>query len=61
MALLLNIARAYSAQKEYATSRKACTAALAVKPDSAKALYWRAKGLLSPASSGAFETDEAVR
>lgn len=59
--LLLNIARAYFAQKDYVTSGKACTAALAVDPSNAKAFYWRGKGLMSPASAGAFETDEAIR
>ncbi|CAN0081418.1 unnamed protein product, partial [Laminaria digitata] len=61
VALLLNIARAYSAQSDYATSRKACTAALTANPASAKAFFWRGKGLVSPASAGAFETEEAIR
>ena len=62
MALLLNIARAYSAaQSDYATSVKACGAALATNPSCAKALYLRGKALVTPASAGAFETEEALR
>lgn len=61
VALLLNIARAYAVQNDYLTSRKACSAALTVDPSSAKALYWRGKGLVSPASAGAYEMDEAIR
>lgn len=61
VALLLNIARAYSAQGDYATSVKACGAALATNPSCAKALYLRGKALVTPASAGAFETEEAIR
>lgn len=43
------------------TSRRACTTALTVEPANAKALFWRAKGLVSPASSGALELEEAIR
>ncbi|CAM9521107.1 unnamed protein product, partial [Sphacelaria rigidula] len=32
-----------------------------VEPANAKALFWRAKGLVSPASSGALELEEAIR
>lgn len=61
VALLLNIARGYSAQGDYATSVKACGAALAANPSCAKALYLRGKALVTPASAGAFETEEAIR
>lgn len=61
VSLLLNIARAYSAQGDYATSAKACSASLSVNPSSAKALYLRGKALTTPASAGAFETEEAIR
>ncbi|CAM9672019.1 unnamed protein product, partial [Hapterophycus canaliculatus] len=61
VALLLNIARAYSARSDYATSTKACSAALAVNPSSAKGLYLRGKALIAPASAGAFEVEEAMR
>eukprot|EP00903_Cladosiphon_okamuranus_P009864 g9371.t3 len=61
VALLLNIARVYSAQSDYATSAKACGAALATNPSCAKALYLRGKALVTPASAGAFETEEAIR
>lgn len=61
MTLLLNIARAYFEKKDFATSRKACSSALALNPSSPKALYWRAKALVTPASAGAFETEEAIR
>lgn len=61
VALLLNIARAYSTQNDYTTSARACTAALTLNPCSAKALYLRGKALVAPASAGAFETDAAIR
>lgn len=61
MALLLNIARAYSTQSDYATSVKACGAALSTDPSCTKALYLRGKALVAPASAGAFETEEAIR
>ncbi|CAM9821464.1 unnamed protein product, partial [Ectocarpus sp. 8 AP-2014] len=61
VALLLNIARAYSAQNDYTTSARACSAALTLNPCSAKALYLRGKALVAPASAGAFETDAAIR
>ncbi|CAM9126481.1 unnamed protein product [Ectocarpus sp. 12 AP-2014] len=61
VALLLNIARAYSAQNDHTTSARACSAALTLNPCSAKALYLRGKALVSPASAGAFETDAAIR
>eukprot|EP00904_Undaria_pinnatifida_P008087 jgi/Undpi1/4408/HiC_scaffold_17.g07763.m1 len=61
VALLLNIARACSARNDHTSSRKACSAALTINPKSAKALFWRGKGLVSPASAGAFETEEAIR
>lgn len=61
VALLLNIARAYSAQSDFATSAKACSASLSVNPSSAKALYLRGKALVAPASAGAFETEEAIK
>lgn len=59
--LLLNIARAYFEFGDFMTSRRACTTALTVEPANAKALFWRAKGLVSPASSGALELEEAIR
>ncbi|CAM9330282.1 unnamed protein product, partial [Ectocarpus fasciculatus] len=61
VALLLNIARAYSAQSDFTTSARACSAALTLNPCSAKALYLRGKALVAPASAGAFETDTAIR
>eukprot|EP00752_Nemacystus_decipiens_P006531 g5882.t1 len=61
VALLLNIARAYSAKNDYTTSSKACGAALATNPSCAKALYLRGKALVTPASAGALETEEAIR
>lgn len=61
VALLLNIARAYSSRSDYATSVQACSAALAINPSSAKGLYLRGKALIAPASAGAFEMEEAMR
>lgn len=61
VALLLNIARAYFSRNDHVVCKQACDAAMSVDPSSVKALHLRAKAVLSPASAGGFELDEAIR
>ncbi|CAM9407048.1 unnamed protein product [Choristocarpus tenellus] len=61
VSLLLNIARAYYKLGDCSTSSEACTQALATDPSCAKALYCRAQASVTPASSGAYEADKAIR
>ncbi|KAJ1448966.1 hypothetical protein M885DRAFT_123238 [Pelagophyceae sp. CCMP2097] len=56
----LNLSRSYFKQADFATARQACDWALALEPNSDRALLLRAKCLVEPPSHGASERDSAI-
>ena len=60
LSCLLNIARCYQNLLEWPSCITACDFALAIDPESVKALYLRSQARSLPVNCGAFESDQAM-